>query len=279
MDDFREKYRNEMDNVVLPVSKDQEILLDLYRKSGDDSKLNHKKSVKDNRPKWMKNVAVVALIVALAGTSGTIVNAATGGQIVAWIDKWFGAEKVTSENANLIGKEVVDDSTPSVSSGRQNEKANVDVDILSESKVAQEFADDKIVEPLSITDFEVTDNITPEIIMTNGSMAVFYQGDYSGWNCTYEDVLCFDFERYDSEVIEDQTIVIGYIKDGIVYEGEQFKGKSGRYILNVAEDGIYNFYVISATSDYMTLKQGTVSVQKDTTTDYKKMQMIIEENN
>ena len=37
--------------------------------------------------------------------------------------------------------------------------------------------------PLSVSEFKVENDTTPEIIMTNGSMAVFYLEDYAGWNC------------------------------------------------------------------------------------------------
>ncbi|MFR6593533.1 hypothetical protein [Catenibacterium sp.] len=103
---------------------------------------------------------------------------------------------------------------------------------------------------------------TPEIIMTNGSMAVFYLEDYAGWNCKAGDILTFSFEKYESDAVSNQALVIGYIKDGVMYDGESFGSLSGSYELKVREGGEYNLYIISATSDYLTLKQGTINLSK-----------------
>ena len=98
--------------------------------------------------------------------------------------------------------------------------------------------------------------------MTNGSMAVFYLEDYAGWNCKAGDILTFSFEKYESDVVSNQVLVIGYIKDGVMYDGESFGSLSGSYELKVREGGEYNLYIISATSDYLTLKQGTINLSK-----------------
>ena len=103
---------------------------------------------------------------------------------------------------------------------------------------------------------------TPEIIMTNGSMAVFYLEDYAGWNCKAGDILTFSFEKYESDAVSNQVLVIGYIKDGVMYDGESFGSLSGSYELKVREGGEYNLYITSATSDYLTLKQGTINLSK-----------------
>ena len=121
---------------------------------------------------------------------------------------------------------------------------------------------DSIVLPDSVSEFEVTNNTIPEIIMTNGSMAIFYQNDYEGWNCKEGDVLSFSFEKYVSEVTPNQTIVVGYILDGVLYDGVAFKNIEDRFELAITESGEYNIYVISATSDYLALKQGLIEINK-----------------
>lgn len=47
----------------------------------------------------------------------------------------------------------------------------------------------------------------------------FYVNNYKGWNCKEGDTLTFSFEKYKSETVQKQTFVIGYIRDGIMYEG------------------------------------------------------------
>ena len=47
-----------------------------------------------------------------------------------------------------------------------------------------------------------------------------------------------------------------------MYDGESFGSLSGSYELKVREGGEYNLYIISATSDYLTLKQGTINLSK-----------------
>ena len=112
------------------------------------------------------------------------------------------------------------------------------------------------------SEFEVKNEVTPEIIMTNGSMAVFYVNNYKGWNCKEGDTLTFSFEKYKSETVQKQTFVIGYIRDGIMYEGESMRNIVGSYTLTIKEDGEYNLYIISSTSDYLTIKQGIINHER-----------------
>ena len=121
---------------------------------------------------------------------------------------------------------------------------------------------ENIVLPSSISEFEVKNEVTPEIIMTNGSMAVFYVNNYKGWNCKEGDTLTFSFEKYKSETVQKQTFVIGYIRDGIMYEGESMRNIVGSYTLTIKEDGEYNLYIISSTSDYLTIKQGIINHER-----------------
>lgn len=56
--------------------------------------------------KWLSRIAVAIVIVLTLFTTGGIVNAATEGKLVQWINDLFGAELVTSENVGLIGKKL-----------------------------------------------------------------------------------------------------------------------------------------------------------------------------
>lgn len=209
--------------------------------------------------KWLSRIAVAIVIVLTLFTTGGIVNAATEGKLVQWINDLFGAELVTSENVGLIGKEIIDHSDQKVTHGEEIGTSNESENVIAENRIIKGLANDNIVLPSSISEFEVKNGVTPEIIMTNGSMAVFYLNNYEGWSCKTGDTLTFSFEKYESEVVSNQTLVIGYIRDGILYEGESFENMSGCYELSVKEEGEYNIYIISATSDYLTLKQGSIN--------------------
>lgn len=71
-----------------------------------------------------------------------------------------------------------------------------------------------------------------------------------------------NLKAYILKIARNQALVIGYIKDGVMYDGESFGSLSGSYELKVREGGEYNLYIISATSDYLTLKQGTINLSK-----------------
>ena len=221
-----------------------------------NSKLFHESNAHSR--KWLARVATAMAVSIILFTTGGIANAATGEKLVQWINGLFGAELVTDENEGLIGKEVIDNSEPEVTHGEESDIGNAEGRAITESHIIKSVADDNIVLPLSVSEFKVENDTTPEIIMTNGSMAVFYLEDYAGWNCKAGDILTFSFEKYESDAVSNQALVIGYIKDGVMYDGESFGSLSGSYELKVREGGEYNLYIISATSDYLTLKQGTI---------------------
>lgn len=96
--------------------------------------------------------------------------------------------------------------------------------------------------------------------MPNGSAVIFTQEKLNGWTCKVGDKLIYEFEKYESNVSSLQTIIIGYVLNGILYPGEEFKELSGTYQFEIVEEGGYHIYIISATSDYLALKQGTINI-------------------
>lgn len=212
--------------------------------------------------KVTRNVAAAISLISILGISTVGVNAATNGLIIRTLSDWFGVELITDENKDLIGTEINDTLQPETYHGTNLNEANTYENIVEVSRVINSVSSDDILLPTSVSEFEVKESCIPEIIMTNGSMAVFYQNDYEGWECRAGDILTFSFEKYESEITEEQTLVVGYIKDGILYEGAPFKVIEGKYEMLIEEPGIYNFYVVSATSDYLALKQGKISVNQ-----------------
>ena len=227
-----------------------------HKNTGRNYRLNRDKCLNN---KWMTHIVAAILIIVFVFTTGSIINATTHGKIVQWITQLFGAEIVTRENRSLIGKEINDNSVPEVTYSGERCIKQIDKNPIDNSNIIKGVANENIVLPSSISEFEVKNEVTPEIIMTNGSMAVFYVNNYKGWNCKEGDTLTFSFEKYKSETVQKQTFVIGYIRDGIMYEGESMRNIVGSYTLTIKEDGEYNLYIISSTSDYLTIKQGIIN--------------------
>ena len=152
-----------------------------------NSKLFHESNAHSR--KWLARVATAMAVSIILFTTGGIANAATGEKLVQWINGLFGAELVTDENEGLIGKEVIDNSKSEITHGEESNTENNAGNVITESHIIKSVADDNIVLPLSVSEFKVENDTTPEIIMTNGSMAVFYLEDYAGWNCKAGDIL------------------------------------------------------------------------------------------
>lgn len=81
-----------------------------------------------------------------------------------------------------------------------------------------------------------------------------------GWDMKEGDVMEYDFEKYPSEVVENQTLLMGYIKDGVLMDDEVFRQLKGTYKLTINELGKYYVYLICVSSDSITLKNGTLKI-------------------
>lgn len=124
----------------------------------------------------------------------------------------------------------------------------------------------KLADSALISDFVTKEKnneyITPEIIETNGSIGVFTKDDGSGWKLKKGDSLVFNFDKYQSKVIKEQTAVIGYVVNGKMVEGESFEDLSGSYEITADEPGEYYIYTIDASSEYLAFKEGSISVHE-----------------
>lgn len=171
-------------------------------------------------------------------------------------------EIINSQNSHLIGKEVHDDATLTAFSPNYLPNGDEKINGFPINSIIKSTKDDSIILPTDFSVFEIKENVTPEIIMTNGSAAIFIPENSTGWSCERGDTLIFDFEKYKSEVVNAQTMIIGYAADGVMYQGKTYKELGGRYELNIEKEGVYSVYIISATSDYLSLKSGSISIKK-----------------
>ena len=170
------------------------------------------------------------------------------------------AALVDDENRMLVGKEVQDDTPLTAMKGMQ-EKMPV-LSNISADKIELSFADG-VVQPATITSFATENGAVPEVIIPNGSAAIFGQTDDAGWLCASGDELVYQFQKYPSEVDGVQTLVVGYVLNGKMYPGEKFLNVDGEYRCEVKEAGEYFIYVINAASDPLTLKSGNIYTFED----------------
>lgn len=70
----------------------------------------------------------------------------------------------------------------------------------------------------------------------------------------------YRFEKYPSEAIDQQSLVVGCVLDGVMYPGEKFTDLNGEYRFKVEIEGEYFIYVINAASDPLSLKNGSIDI-------------------
>lgn len=224
-----------------------------------------------NKKRWIVAIIAVCLCAAiiLPGTSvaaqaqefiNRIILSDDENDILTNINS---ATLIDDENEKFIGKEVHDNNQLKSSKGFPKDQGagNSNLEDALKNAVVASFADD-VVKPMNITNFQTTDNMTPEVIIPNGSAATFGQTDSVGWKCDVGDELVYQFEKYPSEAIDQQTLVVGYVLDGVMYPGEKFTELSGEYRFNIEVPGEYFIYVVNAASDPLSLQNGSIDIVK-----------------
>ncbi len=173
------------------------------------------------------------------------------------------AELITEENRNLIGTTITSTETPEVLSPEEQKTNDTDAGDtyeIPENDVIESASTDA-VQPSTITIFIATDGTTPEVIAPNGGCGVFVPASgEKGWYCHEGEDLIFNFEKYESGTGTSSPMVVGYVLNGVMMAGEAQNDLRGSYKVNVSEDGYYAIYFVSATSDYLALKNGQISI-------------------
>lgn len=171
------------------------------------------------------------------------------------------ATLIDGENEKFIGKEVHDNSQLESSKGflgKQGAGNTASNDVVK-NVVIESFADG-VIKPINITNFQTTDNMTPEVIIPNGSAATFGQTNSTGWMCNTGNDLVYQFDKYPSESTDQQTLVVGYVLDGVMYPGEKFTELNGEYRFKVEKTGEYFIYLLNGASDPLSLKGGNIHI-------------------
>ncbi|MGG3284420.1 hypothetical protein [Paenibacillus solani] len=184
-------------------------------------------------------------------------------------------ELITDSNRHLIGKETTGDYMISRngvfidSNGIEyslEELKNRTRNGLPQNRIITKIMEENFM-PSSIFELETNEKngvfISPEIITVNGSLSVLTDTNGRGWELKAGDSVEYVFEKYRSEVVENQNMLIGYVKDGVLYPSQKFDQLKGKYNLTIEESGQYYFYIINASSDTIALKEGTLRLKKN----------------
>jgi len=181
---------------------------------------------------------------------------------------------VDNSNRSLIGTEIIDHNYYIYKNGTY---INARGDVIDLDKLinAQEgIPGNRIINEIQIENYtpssivEVIIDIagknsysTPEIILVNNSACVLTKEDGTGWNLDKGDTLKYNFEKYKSSVVDQQNLIIGYVKDGVMYQGESYNQQlENTYVLEAQDKGEYFIYLLSASSDYLAVKQGELDL-------------------
>lgn len=179
-----------------------------------------------------------------------------------------GAQLINENNQHLIGTQI---QTGSAVTFRNDGETSYSMQDLQDSSPSRwrTFAGQGIVTrpassdlspPITMTEFSSLNGSTPEVLLKNGDCVVFTTEDGTGWHCKSGQTLSFSFEKYPSEYNSYQNITVGYICDGILYEGAIFSKILDTYKIKTPITGNYEIYIISGASDYLGLKEGRITL-------------------
>lgn len=175
---------------------------------------------------------------------------------------------ITEENREWIGKEmkgtgvvITDANTENIQPDKEEPDKN-NINIPSNS-IFSSVANDQCVPGTTIQEIALSENKTPEMIIPDGAMGIFSKGNSCGWTCKSGDSITWKSEKYPLDNPRDQALVVGYIKDGVMHEMQIYADSlSVEYQINIEEDGIYYIYIISASSDPISLKEGEIVIKE-----------------
>lgn len=189
-------------------------------------------------------------------------------------------EIISDNNEFKVGKEVLNENKPVVFNEESEntpeiyfEESNSPV-VDETTQIPENSFFSSLASPLcypgsSVQEIATHDNMTPDIIIPNGAVGVFSKSDSSGWHCKTGDILSWSFEKFPMENGTSQSIGIGYIKDGVMYETQIYSDSlDGEYSFTVPSDGTYYIYVIGLSSDPISLKGSEIEIQKANLSDY-----------
>jgi hypothetical protein len=176
---------------------------------------------------------------------------------------------VDDSNRSLIGTEITSKNYIIYKNGAYTNAQGEVIDLDKLRKAQEGIPENRIIKEIQIDHYSPSSIIevivdkavknmysTPEIILVNNSVCILTKEDGSGWSLEEGDTLEYSFEKYKSSVVARQNLIIGYVKDGVMYQGESYQELLDSHVMKAQEKGEYFLYILSASSDYLTLKQG-----------------------
>ena len=172
--------------------------------------------------------------------------------------EWIGKEMKAIDGAGVV---ITDANTENIQPGKE-EPAKNNIEIPS-NPIFSSVANDQCVPGTTIQEIALSENKTPEMIIPNGAMGIFSKGNSCGWTCKSGDSITWKSEKYPLDNPYNQTLGVGYIKDGVMHEMQIYKDSLNvDYQINIEEDGIYYIYIISASSSPISLKGGEIVIKE-----------------
>ena len=164
---------------------------------------------------------------------------------------------LNEENEHLIGEEVVEESP----NANEIQEYNYDSEMKTTDIVKKIEVDH--LKPSSFVEIEIDDSNesnVPAQIMVNNSVSILTKKEHKGWTLQKGDVIEYKFEKYESNVVKNQALLIGCIIDGEMKMYEVFDDLNGTYLYEVEENAEYYIYLMSASSDYLSIKDSQLNI-------------------
>lgn len=132
---------------------------------------------------------------------------------------------------------------------------------IPKSDIAKKWTDNAII-PYSISNIAISNGSTPEFALENGYMVILTKENSSGWLLKEGDTLTWEFTKQPREF--DQSLSVGYIKDGTVYSTSfSCSELEGEFKINAESEGTYYIYCLGTSSDPITIKEGDIYMKGD----------------
>lgn len=168
------------------------------------------------------------------------------------------SQVISADNKKYIGKRIfleIDESNISKSPDGINEQATEEAyeekNILENNKLVKvEISGDK-------DKFQV-----PGLILTPNSPLIFTLENDTGFDLNKGDTITFQFEKYPSEIIEEQSLLVGLIKDDDIIYSNIFKNISDNFEYQIENPGVYYLFVESFSSDYLSLYDSEIQIER-----------------
>ena len=102
----------------------------------------------------------------------------------------------------------------------------------------------------------------PQLILVNNSVCILTDNDGKGWDLKEGDSITVEVSKDSAGRSLKQNLLVGYIQDGTLKDGELIKENTGTYTIKANAAGTYYIYLLSASSDYLTVNKLSIKTDK-----------------